>query len=195
MWANCISQVGTNIGWVFIVTWFPDYLDKVHHVKIVERGFMASIPLFVGWFGMLGGGRLTDYCVGRLGLKWGRRLPWGGSRFLAVAAFLACPLLEFSPWAVVVAMSVVAFSTDLGSASGWAFCQDVGGKNVGSVLGWGNMFGNLGATVSPILLGWVQDAYGYHVMFFVCAAAFVMAGVCGLLIDATKAIVVEESKV
>jgi nitrate/nitrite transporter NarK len=166
----------------------------VHHVKIVERGFMASVPLFVGWFGMLGGGRLTDYCVGKLGLKWGRRLPWGGSRFLAVAAFLACPLLDFSPWAVVVAMSVVAFATDLGSASGWAFCQDVGGKNVGSVLGWGNMFGNLGATVSPILLGWVQDAWGYNVMFFVCAAAFVLAGVCGLAIDATKAIVVEESE-
>jgi sugar phosphate permease len=194
MWANCISQVGTNIGWVFIVTWFPDYLDKVHHVKIVERGFMASVPLFVGWFGMLGGGRLTDYCVGKLGLKWGRRLPWGGSRFLAVAAFLACPLLDFSPWAVVVAMSVVAFATDLGSASGWAFCQDVGGKNVGSVLGWGNMFGNLGATVSPILLGWVQDAWGYHVMFFVCAAAFVLAGACGLMIDATKAIVVEDGE-
>jgi MFS transporter, ACS family, glucarate transporter len=195
MWANCISQVGTNIGWVFIVTWFPDYLDQVHHVKIVERGLMASIPLFVGWFGMLGGGRLTDYCVGKIGLKWGRRWPWGGSRFLAVAAFLACPLLDFSPWAVVVAMSVVAFATDLGSAAGWAFCQDVGGKNVGSVLGWGNMWGNLGATVSPILLGWVQDAYGYNVMFLVCAAAFVLAGVCGLAIDATVPIAVDESKV
>ncbi|MFQ5731367.1 MAG: MFS transporter [Planctomycetaceae bacterium] len=189
MWMNCIAQVGTNIGWVFIVTWFPDYLDKVYDVKLEERGLMASVPLFVGWFGMLSGGKLTDFFVGRVGLKWGRRIPWGGSRFIGVAAFLCCPYLD-SPWAATIAMSVVAFSTDLGTASGWAFCQDVGGRYVGSVLGWGNMWGNLGATVSPILLAWVIDnpAWGYERMFVVCAGAFVVSGVCGLMIDATKPI-------
>lgn len=185
MWLNSIAQVGTNIGWVFIVTWFPNYLLKAHNVTDpITRGWMASIPLFVGWFGMLGGGRLTDYCAGRFGVKWGRRIPWGGSRFIAIAAFLACPYLG-SPWAVTAAMSLVAFSTDLGTASAWAFTQDVGGKYVGSVLGWGNMWGNLGATVSPILLAWVFSDFGFNVMFQVCAAAFVLAGFCVLGIDAT----------
>lgn len=187
MWMNCIGQVGTNIGWVFIVTWFPDYLEKVYKVPLQERGLMASVPLIVGWFGMLSGGRLTDYFVGKVGLKWGRRIPWGGSRFLGVAAFLCSPFLG-SPWAATIAMSVVAFSTDLGTASSWSFCQDVGGRYVGSVLGWGNMWGNLGATVSPILLAWVIQSSGYREMFFVCAAAFVVSGVCGLCIDATKPI-------
>lgn len=187
MWMNCIGQIGTNIGWIFIPTWFPDYLDKVYNVPIQERGLMASIPLSVGFIGMLAGGRLTDFFVGKVGLKWGRRIPWGGSRFIGVVAFLCCPLLG-SAWGATIAMSIVAISTDLGTASGWAYSQDVGGRYVGSVLGWGNMFGNFGATVAPILLAWMIQSYGYDEMFIVCAVAFVVSGTCGLCIDATKPI-------
>ncbi len=183
MWLNCFGQVGTNIGWVFLVTWFPRYLLEEHSVPILQRGIMASIPLFVGWFGMLGGGFLTDFLVSRVGLKWGRRIPWSFSRFIGVIAFLLCPVLD-SPWAVTAALSVVAFSTDLGTASGWAYCQDVGGRYVGSVLGWGNMWGNLGATVSPILLA-VVFAVSWKAMFWVCAGSFLFAGLCALGIDAT----------
>ena len=46
----------------------------------------------------------------------------------------------------VVLFSIVAFGTDFGGPSIWAFTQDVGGRHVGSVLGWGNMWGNLGAS-------------------------------------------------
>lgn len=183
MWLNCFGQVGTNIGWVFLVTWFPRYLLQEHSVPILERGVMVSTPLFVGWFGMLGGGQLTDFLVSRVGLKWGRRIPWSFSRFIGVIAFLLCPVLD-NPWAVTAALSVVAFSTDLGTASGWAYCQDVGGRYVGSVLGWGNMWGNLGATVSPILLAIVFET-SWPAMFWVCAGSFLFAGLCALGIDAT----------
>jgi sugar phosphate permease len=184
MWCNCLSQVGTNIGWVFLVTWFPRFLIEEHHVPILERGVMASVPLFVGWLGMTGGGAFTDWLVPRVGLRWGRRLPWSGSRFLAVGAFLACPLLD-SPWAVTSALAVVAFATDLGSPSAWAFSQDVGGHYVGSILGWGNMWGNLGAAVSPLLLAWVFEQYGWTEAFWVCAAAFAASGLFALGVDAT----------
>ena len=38
MWLCCLMQVGTNVGWVFLVTWLPRYLAEVHHVPILERG-------------------------------------------------------------------------------------------------------------------------------------------------------------
>lgn len=184
MWFSCIGKVGTNIGWVFLVTWFPRYLIEVHDVPLIERGWMASTPLFVGWLGMLGGGRLTDALVRKVGLRWGRRLPWSGSRFIGMAAFLACAWLD-SPWAVTAALAVVAAATDLGTAPSWSFCQDVGGRYVGSVLGWGNMWGNLGATVSPILLAWLFDGFGWELMFLVCGGAYGVAAVLALGIDAT----------
>ncbi|MCH2129071.1 MAG: MFS transporter [Pirellulaceae bacterium] len=191
LWLSCLSQVGTNIGWVFLVTWFPRYLLEAHQVPILERGLMASIPMFAGWLGMLGGGRLTDALVPRVGLKWGRRIPMAITRFSGMLAFIACLWLN-DPWAITAALSLVAISTDLGTASVWAFCQDVGGKYVGSVLGWGNMWGNLGATVSPILLAWVFESWGWHEMFLVCAASFLASGLFALGVDATKPVVTED---
>ncbi|GAF81019.1 unnamed protein product, partial [marine sediment metagenome] len=37
MWLDCFLQLGTNIGWVFLVTWLPRYLIDVHQVPILER--------------------------------------------------------------------------------------------------------------------------------------------------------------
>lgn len=191
LWLSSMAQVGTNIGWVFIVTWFPTYLLKAHQVPILERGIMASIPLFVGWAGMLGGGRLTDVLARKIGVKWGRRLPWSLTRFVAMSAFLSCLVMD-DPWSVTMAMAVVAFSTDLGTPSAWAFTQDVGGKHVGSVLGWGNMWGNLGATISPILIAWAMSTQDWNTMFQLCAAAFAFAGIMALGIDASKPVVPDD---
>ena len=56
---------------------------------------------------------------------------------------------------------------------------------MGSVLGWGNMWGNLSATVSPILLAWVFEGYGWNSMFMVCTGAYVFSGLCFMGIDTT----------
>jgi len=105
-------------------------------------------------------------------------------RFLAGSAYLCC-LLHPSPWTLAAVFGVVAFSTDFGSASGWAYKQDVGGQHVGSIHGWANMWGNLGATVSPFLLNEVVKQYDWDVAFLVCALAFLIAGFACLGVDAT----------
>ncbi len=89
LWNLSVSQLGTNIGWAFLVTWLPRYLRDVHHVPFEERGYMASVPLWVGWFGMLAGGWATDRLTRSMGLKIGRSWPVGLSRFVGAAAFAA----------------------------------------------------------------------------------------------------------
>jgi ACS family glucarate transporter-like MFS transporter len=191
LWLNCLMQWGTNIGWVFLVSWLPRYLEEVHEVPVEQRGWMTSMPIFVGWFGMLCGGWLTDRFVPLLGLRWGRSSLVVASRLLAMGAYVIC-LLPLSPWQVTMAFAVVAFGTDVGIGAVWAFQQDVGGRHVGSVLGWGNMWGNLGAAVSPPLLNWVVKQYGWDAAFLVCAAGFLVSGLAALGIDATKRIVPNE---
>ena len=190
-------QVGTNIGWVFLVLGLPRYLEDVHHVPLLQRGIMSSIPLGVGFVGMLIGGKLTDVLTSRLGVKWGRRGPMMFTRFTAAGAYAIClglahSPLSNSPWAFVVVFSLVAMSTDMGTPANWAFKQDVGGRYVGSVLGWGNMWGNLGAACSPLIydhfLGETPTVDDWNNMFLVCMGAFIFAGLCGMLIDATKMI-------
>src|SRR5690606_38231083 len=103
-----------------------------------------------------------------------------------------------SPWAFVGALSLVALSTDMGTAAAWAFKQDIGGKHVGSILGWGNMWGNLGAAVAPLVynayLGETPGTDEWNAMFVVCLLAFAAAGVCGLGIDATVPVVKDEEE-
>ncbi len=200
MWLSCLSQVGTNVGWVFLVTWFPRYLISQHNVPILQRGIMAMTPLVVGIVGMYAGGWLTDQLTRRLGVRWGRRLPMSLTRFTAAAGYGLCLWFSTfgagspwnSPWMYVAALSLVAFSTDMGVPASWAFCQDVGGRYVGSILGWGNMWGNLGASVSPPIynyfLGETPGLSQWNAMFTCCAAAFVFSGICAMGIDAAKPI-------
>lgn len=185
LWCSSLSQFGTNFGWIFLLNWLPRYLEEVHDPPLTERGWMAFTPPFVGIAGMFCGGWLTDGLARALGLRWGRRLPMALSRFSAMAAYLACLALR-SPWAVVAALAVVAFSTDLGTASVWAFKQDVGGRHVGSVLGWGNMWGNVGAFAATLVLNDLAVAHGWGAVFLACAAAFFVAGIAALGVDATS---------
>lgn len=194
LWCSSLSQFGTNFGWLFVVTLLPRYLVEVHRVPIQERGVMVGLPVIVGLTGMLLGGWLTDRLTQAVGLRWGRRLPMASTRFLAMAAYIACLPLGGSAWSVTMALCVVTIATDLGTAAVWAFKQDIGGRYVGSVLGWGNMWGNVGAALSPIVLNEVIEAYGWNGCFLSCAAAFLVAGVAALGVDSTKPIMPKEEE-
>jgi nitrate/nitrite transporter NarK len=188
LWLSSVSQFGTNVAWLFFVTSLPRYLMEVHKVPIIERSWMVSIPSLAGIAGMLLGGHLTDVLTRRLGLRWGRALPMGLTRFFAAGAYLACLWID-SPWVATAAFALGYFFVDLGVSAVWAFMQDVGGKNVGAILGWGNMWGNFGAAVAPHLydsvLGKTPSIADWNTMFVVCAGMFVVSGVAALGIDAT----------
>jgi sugar phosphate permease len=192
LWLSAVSQFFTNFGWIFLTTFTGRYLDEVHRVPVVERGWMSGLPLLVGIAGMLGGGWLTDRLTLALGLRWGRRLPMALTRFVAMAAYLSCLMLE-SPWAVTAAFCIVAVATDLGTPAIWAFKQDIGGRYVGSALGWGNMWGNFGAVVGPIALtAIIAPDDRWDLGFIACAAAFALSGIAALGVDSLSPLRVPE---
>lgn len=194
MWLMCLAQFTTNFGWVFLVTWLPRYLVEARGFSGERGANMNAIVLVAGMAGMLFGGRITDAATCRLGLRWGRALPIALSRFVAAAAFVAVPYLA-PQWSVVAAFGLVAIATDLGVPATWAFAQDVGGKYVGVVLGWGNMWGNFGSAAAPVIVGWLSLREGptmqWNAGLWACAAAFMISGIAAFGIDATKPVVVE----
>jgi MFS family permease len=161
---------------------------EVHRVTILERSWMVAVPALAGIAGMFLGGHLTDVLTQRFGLRWGRALPMGLTKFAAAATYLACLWID-SPWLATAAFALGFFFVDLGVSSVWAYMQDVGGKNVGAVLGWGNMWGNFGAALAPLLyeaiLGGHPKMEEWNTMFLVCAGLFVVSGLAGLGVNAT----------
>ncbi len=185
MWFSGCAQFGVNLGWAFIITLLPIYLKEAFHTPLQEVGRMQSTALTIGVLGMLCGGVFTDMLRTWLGPRHGRSVPVGVALTGCAVVFFTIPNLP-SAWAVVFALGVMAFLVDLHNPAIWSFAQDVGGKNVGAALGWGNMWGNLGAALSPILLTQIRLAAGWDAAFICCGGAFAVAAVCGFLLDATK---------
>src|SRR5439155_7019211 len=122
------------------------------------------------------------------GLRWGRALPMGVTMVLCSSAYLTCVWLR-EPWPVIAALAVMGIGVDLSNPALWAFNQDVGGRNAGAALGWGNMWGNFGSAVSPLVLGEIQRRAGWQAVFVTCAVSFAVAGCCALLLDASRPLV------
>jgi ACS family glucarate transporter-like MFS transporter len=185
MWFFGGVQFGVNLGWAFVVTLLPIYLSESFGTPLEEVGPMQSTALTIGFLGMLPGGFLTDFTRRKFGLRLGRSVPIAVAMLGCAASYFAITLLP-TAWAVIFALGVMAFLVDLHNPSIWSFAQDVGGKNVGAALGWGNMWGNLGAALSPVLMNVVKDDFGWNAVFIVGGCAFLTSAACGMMLNAAK---------
>ena len=185
MWNLGILQFCVNLGWAFIVTLLPTYLAEVFGTPLEKVGAMQSTALAIGCVGMLFGGGFTDFMLHRLGPRLGRSVPIGLSLAGCAVAFFAVPTLP-SAWLVIVALGAMAFCVDMHNPPLWSFVQDIGGSYVGTALGWGNLWGNLGAALSPILLTELRRQGGWNTAFICCGCACVLGAICGFMLDATR---------
>ena len=127
LWFLNLGTIGMNIGWAFLITWLPTYLQQVRGLDAVTANRYVSLALLASLSGMLFGGWWCDYLTRRYGRKWGRRLPFLTGSAVAVAAYLVCPLLG-SPVAIAVAAGIVAFASDSMGPAVWTLAQDIGGQ-------------------------------------------------------------------
>ena len=186
-WVYSAGQIFNNIGWVFLITLLPRFLDDRFQVPVDQRSLMATLPLLAGAVSMLIGGWFTDMLVRKMGRKWGRSIPVGVFKIPCVIALCLCasPYLT-TAWTVTIALIVMAACTDFGIPATWAFAQDTGGKQAATVLGWANMWGNLGAAIGAKGIGWLSNEYGWNAALYGCAVAFTLSGICGMIINAAE---------
>jgi sugar phosphate permease len=200
MWLICAINFLVNIGWIFLATWLHKYLIDNHKAELQsliqnESLIAAIITAVVGAAsicGGLSGGRATDVFVRRYGRAWGRRLPGMTAGMLVALMYLVVPHLA-NLWLFVGLMIVIAFTIDFGLGASWASNQDIGGRHVASVLGCGNMCGNLGAAFFTKQIGALADQKQWDTVFYIAAAAMALYSLCWLLFDASRPVVREES--
>lgn len=184
-WLFSANNFFANVGWVFLITLLPRFLSERYGVPVDQRGMMTTVVLFVASFSLIAGGWATDRLSLSHGRRLGRAIPMGAFKFPCAVMLAISPWLP-NAWAVVAALTVMAVCQDFGLPSVWAFAQDTGGKQVGAVLGWGNMWGNLGAGLAPPLMSLVSKYGGWDNVLWLGATAFVMCGVAGMMTNANE---------
>jgi sugar phosphate permease len=182
-----------NVGWIFLATWLPTYLERVHHVSRVEAGGLSAFTALAGMAGCLSGGILTDFFLRRWGLVWGRRLPGilgcGGA---ALAYAVALQLHDVR--VIIVVLATVYFLSDLVLGTTWSTYQDIGGPYVGTILGFANMCGNLGAAILALGIGPLAKQGDWPSVFWISSASFAVGLLCWIFIDPRIMIVKPEAE-
>ena len=168
--------------------WFPTYLKEYRQMTLKEMGFYASLPLLAGTLGDLLGGWVSDILLKRTGdLKRSRQwVAIGG--FLTAAAAIVPATLSADPVSSVLYTSLAFFGLEVTVGVSWAVPLDVGGVYAGSASAVMNMCGNIGGAISPTLLAYFVENFGWNVPFLVAAGLCVVAAGLYLKIDAGRRI-------
>jgi sugar phosphate permease len=186
MWllAAMYACYGYSIG--IYLTWFPKYLVDTHNFSLTQMGVYASMPLLAGVLGDIAGGSVSDLLVKRTGnLKLGRRIVAVlGFLIAGVGIFLAIQAED--PMLGVGLFCVAVFGLELTVGVSWAVALDIGDEFAGSVSAVMNTAGNLGATVSAALTGYLVTLYSWNAAFMVLTGLAVVAALLFLKIDASR---------
>jgi sugar phosphate permease len=198
VWLLCGFNCAVNVGWIFLVSWLPQYLVETYgdYVttnlgdKLVVAGMMTAFTGLAGICGGLLGGATTDRLVKAYGLRWGRRLPGMVAGCGVCCLYLLAPRIH-DMWLFVGMMIAISFTIDFGLGASWASYQDIGGRHVASVLGVGNMWGNLGAAVFSWLIGYLAQEKQWNTVFIIAAIAMALNAMLWFFFDATRPVVRE----
>jgi sugar phosphate permease len=174
------------------VFWIPEFLVTNKGLNYSQMGIFASLPLWGGAVGGAVGGVLNDVLIRAFGSRrWGRSATAFTGKFLA-AVFLALSMgVADGRWVMVVLMACKFFG-DWSLATVWGTLTDISGRAVGTVFGLVNMVGATAACVAGPVMGYLVQDFGWDVLFYSVAGAYLIASLCWLLIDCTRRLVIEE---
>lgn len=149
----------------FVITlfliWLPTYIHEVHHVDFKKMGLIAGAPWLAMFVLIMLGGTISDRILSRGHSKFKAR------GLIAISGFVVfCISLYFALETDSLAMNIFWMSLCLGGVGlsmgmSWATATDLGRNFSGTVSGWMNLWGNIGALLSPILAGYFADKIGW----------------------------------
>ncbi len=195
VWLICGCNCAVNLGWIFLATWLPQYLVEKHGEyltaqigdKLVVAGVMTALTGLTGICGGLIGGATTDRLVAAYGLAWGRRLPGMCAGVIVCGLYLVASQVR-DVWLFVGLMLLIGFTIEFGLGASWAVYQDIAGQNVASVLGIGNMCGNLAAAVFAWLIGHLAKDGNWQTVFYISATAMACNSLFWFFFDSSRPI-------
>ncbi|WP_454766511.1 MFS transporter [Cupriavidus campinensis] len=181
VWCMAIGWMCFNTVFYGLLTWMPNYLNKVHGFDIKAMGGASFIIFFCGFIGELAGGWIAD--------KWkeagGRpnvvmRTLFGIAAVVATISIFSVAYVT-NPVVVVALLSSTLFFLRWCGLF-WCIPSILGTRDkIGFLGGVMNLGGNIGGISVPIIVGMIVQFTG---SYFLALMFFAAAGV-GLLLSST----------
>jgi sugar phosphate permease len=189
LWALNLMYFTLGFTYYLYISWFPLYLVQHRGVSLSQLALYASLPLLFSTIASMAGGLVTDMLILPLGVAWARRSV--GILGCATAAIaLTSGILTQNMHASVILISLAAGASDFILAAAWASCADIGGAAAGTVSGAMNMTGNIGAALSPALMGLlIEKTANWNLTFLIAAGLNLVGMVLWLYIRADRKLV------
>jgi len=175
--AQQFFRAGSNVFWF---TWCPTYLQNVHGLSPQGAGTLTSLPIIGVFTGSILGGLVADWVFDRTG---SRRASRSGVAIVATLLGVACFGLVYLVPAgflglAVAVLTVAAVIASCGNSCGYSAAMDLGGRNLATVFGAMNMFGNFGAALlSQVMPIWV-GSYGWPAAVLLVGGSYACGAVC-----------------
>jgi len=187
VWILSASYFCYGYSLAVYLDWFPKYLNDGRGFSLAKMGVYASLPLFAGTLGDIGGGWFSDILARRIGLRAARKIVAVTGFLIGAIAILAACFAK-DPVASVWFSCIAMFGLELTVGVSWAIPLDIGGDWAGSVSAVMNTWGNMGGAVSTTLSGYLVKDYGWTAVFVAMSVLAVIGAALFARIDAGKRI-------
>jgi len=158
-------------GQMGLLFWLPSAMEQIRRLSSFSTGVLYTIPFIVGALSLLIISRHSDKKHERRLHAAGAMLFGGTCLLLAVATISNSVLLAFG----FIALSGVGAYGPMGAF--WAIpTETLPGKIVGSVMGFVNAIGNLGAYFAPLIVGYLNKKTGNFLAGFTYLGAITLVG-------------------
>lgn len=178
----CLCHFANTWGTYFVITWLPTYLIEVRGMSKAQMEVFAGLPMLLAAGGSLCGGMATDFVARKLGLVMGRAGVGGAAYFVSmVAMYFASQAPNAQTAAALIGLSYGSSMFSLGAA--FSMCIEFGKENSAVMTATMNTAGQVGGTLSPVVLAYLVQSYGdWSLPLLVMAGLYGMAVVSWIFI-------------
>ena len=174
LWVTGSMYFFTKMTRYAFLFWLPLYMTEALSYSESAAGYTSGVYELIGFVGILAAGYASDKLFGA------RRFPVGSIMLfgLAIALFLHPTLSELGFVANALSIGVIGIMTFGPDAlmSG-AAAMDIGSqRGAATAAGLINCMGSCGQLVSPLLVAYVADQFGWNSMFYLFVVFALLSG-------------------
>lgn len=180
-WVFALGKFMTDPVWWFFLFWLPKYFGTTYGVKLTGLALPMVIIYVAADVGSIAGGWLSSSLFKRgFSLNAARKIA------LLVCACGAVPMVFASYvhniWVTVAIVSLAAAAHQGWSANLYTLVSDTFPRRaVGSVVGFGGMFGAMSGMIASLVIGRVLDALHGNYVPILTVAGFMYLAALGLM--------------